>query len=83
MYLFWKMSFWSIDMDTRELIQKLRTMPGNMDFSPQIRAKAADKLEELQQLIDDMLGDHYVDYLEFYINRCRELEEKLEKCRRD
>lgn len=40
---------------------------------------AAHKIEELQQYIDDMLGDHYVDYLEFYTNRCRELEEKLEK----
>ena len=40
---------------------------------------AAHKIEELQRYIDDMLGDHYVDYLEFYTNRCRELEEKLEK----
>lgn len=39
---------------------------------------AAEKLQELQQLVDDMLGDHYVDYLEFYTNRCRELEEELE-----
>lgn len=38
---------------------------------------AAEKLEELQQLVDDMLGDHYVDYLDFYTNRCRELEEQL------
>ena len=66
-------------MNTRELIQILRTQPGNMAFSPQIRAKAADKLEQLQGLVDDMLGDHYVDYLEFYANRCRELEEKLDK----
>ena len=40
--------------------------------------EAADRLGELQRLIDDMLGDHYVDYLEFYTNRCRELEEKIE-----
>lgn len=40
--------------------------------------EAADKLEELQRFIDDMLGDHYVDYLEFYANRCRELEEELD-----
>ena len=39
--------------------------------------EAANKLEQLQQFIDDMLGDHYVDYLEFYTNRCRELEEQL------
>lgn len=38
---------------------------------------AAEKLQELQQLVDDMLGDHYVDYLDFYTNRCRELEERL------
>ena len=39
--------------------------------------EAADKLEQLQQLVDDMTNDHYVDYLEFYENRCRELEEKM------
>ena len=42
---------------------------------------AAEKLQELQQLVDDMFGDHYVDYLEFYTNRCRELEEELERAR--
>ena len=41
--------------------------------------EAAHKLEQLQQLVDDMLGDHYVDYLEFYSNRCREIEEKIDK----
>lgn len=41
--------------------------------------EAARKIEELQRIIDDMLGDHYVDYLDFYTNRCRELEKKLEK----
>lgn len=40
---------------------------------------AANKLEELQRIIDDMLGDHYIDYLDFYTSRCRELEEKLEE----
>lgn len=39
--------------------------------------KAAIKLEQLQQLVDDMTNDHYVDYLDFYANRCRELEEKI------
>ena len=65
-------------MTTRELIDALRWQPGNMAFNPQIRREAADKLEQLQQLVDDMLGDHYVDYLDFYANRCRELEEKLD-----
>lgn len=40
--------------------------------------EAAHKITQLQRFIDDMLGDHYVDYLEFYTNRCRELEEKIE-----
>ena len=44
--------------------------------------QAADKLDQLQRFIDDMYGDHYVDYLEFYINRCRELEEQVE-CMQD
>ena len=39
--------------------------------------EAANKLEELQCFVDDMLGDHYIDYLDFYTNRCRELEEQL------
>ena len=38
---------------------------------------SANKLEQLQRFIDDMLGDHYVDYLEFYINRCEKLEKEL------
>ena len=45
--------------------------------------EAADKLEQLQQLVDDILGDHYVDYLDWYSNRCRELEEELENIRSD
>lgn len=40
--------------------------------------EAAIKLRQLQAIIDDMLGDHYVDYLDFYTNRCRELEEQQE-----
>jgi hypothetical protein len=28
-----------------------------------------------------MLGDHYVDNLDWYSNRCRELEEELENVR--
>ena len=39
--------------------------------------EAADKLSELKRIIEDMTNDHYIDYLDFYINRCRELEEKV------
>ena len=39
--------------------------------------EAAVRLRQLQQIINDMTNDHYVDYLEFYANRCRELEEKM------
>lgn len=39
--------------------------------------EAAIKLGQLQQLVDDMTNDHHVDHLEFYENRCRELEEKM------
>jgi hypothetical protein len=53
------------------------------DPEPYLMEEAADKLEELQNFIDDMLGDHYVDYLEFYANRCRELEEELEKVNKE
>ena len=55
-----------------EYIQK------NDDKIIELLGVAADKLEQLQRLVDDMLGDHYVDHLEFYTNRCRELEEQLE-----
>ena len=48
------------------------------DPEPYFIEAAANKLEQLQQLIDDMLGDHYVDNLDWYMNRCRELEEKLQ-----
>lgn len=47
------------------------------DPEPYFIEAAANRLEELQHIIDDMLGDHYVDYLEFYASRCRELEEKM------
>lgn len=40
--------------------------------------QAADKLRQLQRFVDDMYGDHYVDYLDFYASRCRKLEERLE-----
>ena len=65
-------------MTTTELIDALRWQPGNMAFDPHIRKEAADKLEQLQELVDGLLGDHYVDYLDYYTSYCRELEDKLE-----
>ena len=53
------------------------------DPEPYFIEAAANKLEELQRIIDDMLGDHYVDYLDWYTNRCRELEAELESVRGD
>ena len=53
------------------------------DPEPYFIEAAANKLEELQRIIDDILGDHYVDYLDWYANRCRELEEELENVRSD
>ena len=71
-------------MDTRELIKAIRdyTEKSDMPFARYlILTEAADKLEQLQRLVDDMLGDHYVDYLDWYANRCRELENELENIR--
>ena len=68
---------------TNELIEQLREsmdseyIQQNDDKIIALLNIAVEKLEKLQQLVDDMFGDHYVDYLEFYANRCRELEEKM------
>ena len=65
-------------MTTTELINVLHNMPGNIPISPETRLEIADRLGKLQRFVDDMLGDHYVDYLEFYANRCRDLEDENE-----
>ena len=73
-------------MDTRKLIEKLYKYYEDFVQCKAVSIyeaccdckKAAHKLEELQRLIDDMFGDHYVDYLDFYANKCRELEEENE-----
>ena len=76
-------------MTTTEIIRMLfgsmdsEYIQENDDKIIDLLGVAAEKLQELQQLIDDMLGDHYVDYLEFYTNRCRELEDELERVRGD
>ena len=62
---------------TREMISMLRKGE-NVDFND-----VANKLEELMQFIDDMLCDHYVDNLEWYMNRCWELEDEIEKLRKE
>ena len=41
--------------------------------------QAAEELEAAIQFINDLNGDHYTDYLEFYTNRCIQLEEKIEE----
>ena len=70
-------------LTTNELIEKLREsmdseyIQQNDDKIITLLKIATEKLEKLQQLADDMLGDHYVDYLDWYSNRCRELEEEL------
>ena len=74
-------------MTTIEIIRMLygsmdsQYIQENDDKIIELLNAAAEKLEALQQLVDDMLGDHYVDYLEFYTNRCRELEEELERAK--
>ena len=66
-------------MDTSELINALRECPTkDVPFEQhKMIIAAADRLEQLQSFVDDLLGDHYIDYLEFYANRCRELEDEL------
>ena len=68
-------------MDTRNIIANLRGL-ARLKVAEYVTKAAADKLEELQRLIDDATSDHYVDALDFYSERCRELEEKIEKTKR-
>jgi hypothetical protein len=73
-------------METRELVNAIRDYTGRYDMPFDrylMLTEAADKLEQLQRLVDDMLGDHYVDNLDWYFNRCQELEEELENIRSD
>lgn len=58
-------------MTTAEMIQKLRNGE-KVDLE-----EVAFRLHELTQVIDDMTNDHYVDYLEWYAERCHELEEEI------
>ena len=65
-------------MDTRNIIANLRGL-ARLKIAEGVTKAAADKLEDLQRLIDDTTNDHYVDALDFYSERCRELEDELEK----
>lgn len=65
-------------MNTREIIVQLKDL-AKLGVGRSVTKAAADKLEELQRLIDDMTNDHYVDTLDFYNERCWELEDELEK----
>ncbi len=58
---------------TRDMIDRLRHKR-DINFD-----EVADRLEELTQVIDDMINDHYTDYLEWYAQRCWELEEEIER----
>lgn len=67
-------------MDTRNIIANLRGL-ARLKVAEGVTKAAADKLEELQQFIDDTTNDHYVDILDFYSKRCRELEDKIENAK--
>jgi hypothetical protein len=85
-------------MDTRELIKAVESCAENgtcntcpfKDCPPSeclqtLFDKVIEKLNFMQilgKMIDDMNNDHYVDYLEFYANRCRKLEEELDRTKK-
>lgn len=63
-------------MTTNEIIKELKNFPTNSKLDLKILLnEAANKLSQLQQLIDDQTNDHYVDTLDFYADRCHKLEE--------
>lgn len=59
-----------IDKLTNDLRQKAEINPHQG-----LLFEAADKIEWLQKLIDDSTNDHFVATLDFYSERCRNLEE--------
>ena len=61
-------------MESRELVKNLRQ---RAEINPHqgLLLEAADKIEWLQKLVDDMTNDHFVDTLDFYSERCQKLEE--------
>ena len=65
-------------MSTEKIINSLRE---KAPINPHegLLLDAADKIEQLQKMIDDMTNDHYVDTLDFYFERCQKLEEDFKK----
>lgn len=39
--------------------------------------EVAYRLSELTQVVNDMMNDHYIDYLEWYAERCWQLEAEI------
>ena len=64
-------------MEVNELVKELRELTYHITFTKgkNIIGEAADKIEWLQKLVDDMTNDHFVDTLDFYSERCHKLEE--------
>ena len=60
-------------MTTREMIIALHKGE-DIDLT-----EVAYRLQELTEVIDDMMNDHYTDCLEWYAQRCWELEEEVER----
>lgn len=61
-------------MEIRSLIENLR-QKAEVNPHQGLLLEAADKIEWLQKLIDDSTNDHFVDTLDFYSERCQNLEE--------
>lgn len=61
-------------MEIKELVKKLRNCGGGGEVIKLVN-EAANKIEWLQSLVDDMTNDHFIDTLDFYSERCRNLEE--------
>lgn len=66
-------------MEIKELTKELRELTYHITFTKgkNLVNEAADKIEWLQKLVDDMTNDHFVDTLDFYAERCQNLEEEL------
>ena len=65
-------------MEIIELVENLR-QKAEVNPHQGLLLEAADKIEWLQKLVDDMTNDHFVDTLDFYSERCQNLEEDFTK----